>query len=177
MSLELSPADQAFQALATQPLEVVLQQLGTWPKALSPHDFTGFAVKHNRIDLFRHLLQSNAGKEHQTSVDVKVVVWKQSQPLLQELLDSGFDINENIGSYQGCVLTCAILSRATDEMIEWLLDRGADPNGVYGGVDHCGHSLRLYVQMSDIDKPTKAARMLIERGADVNASKRYIWLQ
>ncbi|TKX20223.1 ankyrin repeat-containing protein 36 [Elsinoe australis] len=56
-------------------------------------------------------------------------------------------------------------------MIEWLLDRGADPNGVYGGVDHCGHSLRLYVQMSDIDKPTKAARMLIERGADVNASK------
>lgn len=27
MSLELSPADQAFQALATQPLEVVLQQL------------------------------------------------------------------------------------------------------------------------------------------------------
>lgn len=93
-------------------------------------------MKHNRIDLFRHLLQSNAGKEHQTFVDVKVVVWKQSQPLLQELLDSRFDINENIGSYQGCVLTCAILSRATDEMIEWLLDRGTDPNGVYGGVDH-----------------------------------------
>ncbi|KAL0265011.1 hypothetical protein SLS55_000967 [Diplodia seriata] len=133
------------------------------------------AVKHDRADLLQHLLATGTSTDY---IPRKEIVHKRSTTLLQVLLDNGWDINDYLGGYMGCALTQAILTRADVDFIAWLLERGADPNGPPGGIDHCGYALRLAMQITRPDDPagagagpSRVARMLVERGADVDLSK------
>ncbi|KAB2573616.1 Potassium channel AKT1 [Lasiodiplodia theobromae] len=164
--------EQVLHACATAPLPDILSALAACPDPPHVTKIAEVAVEHDRIDLLRHLLATGTPTDY---IPRKAIVRKRSTAMLQALLDAGWDINDFLGGYMGCALTLAILCRAPDDFVKWLLDRGADPNGPPGGIDHCGYALRLAVQMlregDGEEAPSGVARMLLERGANVDESR------
>lgn len=106
-------------------------------------------------------------------VSISDIIKSRSTPLIEVLLDCGWDVNVDLGSYKGCALIYSLITRAPKDFFEWLLDHGADPNGLYGGPDRLGHSLRLAVAgVWGGDKVDLAVtKMLLERGTDVNETR------
>ncbi|OMP85288.1 putative ankyrin repeat protein [Diplodia seriata] len=164
--------DQILSALATSPLPHILALLSACPSPPPASALASAAIAHDRGDMITHLLTTNGVPVH--AIPRKQAVAAQSRSVLQALLDSGgWDINEDLGSYRGSALASAVLARAPPDFVAWLLERGADPNGPCAGVDHCGHALRVAVQMADGEGEglSPVARMLLERGADVDGSR------
>lgn len=102
----------------------------------SIYELSCTAVDNDQVEIFRHVIQSENVVFHR-------VITKRSKPLIEVLLERGWHVNMNLGSYGGCALTWSLIIHAPRDFVEWLLDHGADPNGPYGGPSHLGHSPRL----------------------------------
>ena len=110
--------------------------------------------------MFTFLLPS-AETAYAASVDDLILaVWGFETDKAAALIDGGVDVNEKDGKgIYPLLLACGY--KDNDEMIELLLNKGADPN-IFGpnGETPLGLAAR---------RSFKAVKMLVEKGADVNA--------
>lgn len=168
--------EEILRACAVGPADNAIALLSECTEADRPsiHELCRVLVENDQVETFRYALQSE-DLVFARDVDIAKIISKRSRPLIEVLLDRGWDINMNLGGYKGCALTWALIQRAPKDFVEWLLDHGADPNGPYGGADHLGHSLRLAVGGAfddrDEEKDFDLAKLLLTRGADVNESR------
>lgn len=166
--------EEVLRACAAGPADSAIALLSNCAGADRPsiYELSCTAVDNDQVEIFRHVLQSEDVVFHR-DVGLKEIITKRSKPLIEVLLERGWNINMNLGSYRGCAVTWSLITRAPRDFVEWLLDHGADPNRPYGGPSHLGHSLRLAASSlyRDEKKDLAMAELLLLRGADVNKSR------
>lgn len=86
--------------------------------------------------------------------------------LLRVLLDSGLDLNSQIGrSYHDITPLCYAIRKRDFEVVQLLLERGADPNGHHKILDHPNLPWPLAVAIEVVDYDL--VKLLIDNGASL----------
>ncbi|KAF4553725.1 Hypothetical protein D9617_6g094570 [Elsinoe fawcettii] len=80
------------------------------------------AIDYSRSDLFYHVLTSRSIPLHDGYIALRRVITERLTSFVEILLELGWDINEDLGSYYGCALAWAISCPSPEGYIRWLLE-------------------------------------------------------
>jgi ankyrin repeat protein len=129
------------------------------------------AVRGGHEDLVRWLLDSGADIESENislSTPLELAIKNRHDHIIKLLLERGADANKQTGSFSN-MLEAACNAKGRVELIEHLIDCGAEVNGLGGAVVKRGTALEEAAHAGD----EEAVRLLIAKGANVHAMSEY----
>lgn len=123
------------------------------------------ATGEGAIKAVNALLCAGADKEDERAL--RVAAAQNDKPIFEKLLSFGYP-KETLGR---CLLSAC--RRGAEEMVEFLLQKGADPKTVAQGGENAATYIAVYArndcsQPADYEKAHRIARCLVENGTEIN---------
>lgn len=128
-----------------------------------------YSALNNQVEYFKMIFEAIGKKSPDRLLDPEVFIMACDMNAIQEvsyLLDAGVSVNSFFSTFNTTPLMCAVTNEAQCEILQLLLDRGAD-------VDFKSHRGFTALHIAAIFTNTEAIKLLIERGAEISSKDKF----